>query len=101
MSGSDAPVRVLLVAAARDMVAGALAAVERAGLHPAAVDLTSFAVLRSLVTTGSGLGSTQAEALAGEAKFDAFTRGRYANDASIYQIMPAGVVISRPLLSAR
>ncbi|APX90881.1 FAD-binding oxidoreductase [Brevirhabdus pacifica] len=31
----------------------------------------------------------------GEVHFDAFTRGRYATDASIYQIMPAGVVIPR------
>jgi type IV pilus assembly protein PilM len=40
--------RVLLVAAARDMVAGAMAAVERAGLTAVMVDLTPFAVLRSL-----------------------------------------------------
>jgi FAD/FMN-containing dehydrogenase/Fe-S oxidoreductase len=33
--------------------------------------------------------------LRGEAHFDAFTRARYATDASIYQIMPAGVVIPR------
>ena len=31
--------------------------------------------------------------LAGEARFDLFNRGLYATDASIYQIMPAGVVI--------
>ncbi len=55
--------RVLLVAAARDMVGSALEAVEKAGLVPSAVDLTSFAVLRSLVTSTSGLGSIQAEAL--------------------------------------
>jgi type IV pilus assembly protein PilM len=55
--------RVLLVAAARDMVGSALEAVEKAGLQPAMVDLTSFAVLRSLVTPESGLGSMQAEAL--------------------------------------
>ena len=56
-------VRVLLVAAARDMVGGAISAVEKAGLIPSMVDLNSFAVLRSLVTAGSGLGSLQAEAL--------------------------------------
>ncbi|KQP41659.1 FAD-binding and (Fe-S)-binding domain-containing protein [Methylobacterium sp. Leaf106] len=44
---------------------------------------------------GAGLPRRLAEALAGEAKFDTFTRGRYANDASIYQIMPAGVVLPR------
>jgi type IV pilus assembly protein PilM len=54
--------RVLLVAAARDMVGSAVHAVEKAGLQPVMVDLTSFAVMRSLVT-GSGLASMEAEAL--------------------------------------
>lgn len=31
----------------------------------------------------------------GDVCLDAFTRGRYSTDASIYQIMPAGVVIAR------
>jgi FAD/FMN-containing dehydrogenase/Fe-S oxidoreductase len=31
----------------------------------------------------------------GEARFDAFSRGRYATDASIYQMMPAGVIVPR------
>src|SRR6266481_5974524 len=31
----------------------------------------------------------------GEVRFDAFTRGRYATDASIYQIQPIGVVLPR------
>ncbi|HEU0155942.1 MAG TPA: FAD-binding oxidoreductase, partial [Stellaceae bacterium] len=31
----------------------------------------------------------------GEVRFDAFTRGRYATDASIYQIEPLGVVVPR------
>jgi hypothetical protein len=37
-------------------------------------------------------------ALEGEIHFDAFTRARYASDASIYQIMPLGVAFptSRP-----
>ncbi len=54
--------RVLLVAAARDMVGSALEAVEKAGLQPTMVDLTSFAVLRSQVTSSSGL-VVEAEAL--------------------------------------
>jgi type IV pilus assembly protein PilM len=54
--------RVLLVAAAREMVGSAVHAVEKAGLQPAMVDLTSFAVMRSLVG-GSGLASLEAEAL--------------------------------------
>jgi FAD/FMN-containing dehydrogenase/Fe-S oxidoreductase len=33
--------------------------------------------------------------LAGEVRFDRFTRGRYATDASHYQIMPIGVVMPR------
>src|SRR4051794_20692701 len=32
---------------------------------------------------------------AGEVLFDRFTRGRYATDASSYQMMPMGVVIPR------
>lgn len=40
--------RVLLVAASREMVDSTLAAVTAAGLRPTMVDLTSFAVLRSL-----------------------------------------------------
>ena len=56
--------RILLVAAARDMVGAAVDAATRAGLQPTMVDLTSFAVMRSLVNfDGSVLGSGQAEAL--------------------------------------
>lgn len=35
--------------------------------------------------------------LAGEIHGDLFTRGRYATDASIYQMMPAGVVVPRSI----
>src|SRR5215469_971778 len=35
--------------------------------------------------------------ITGEVLFDPFSRGRYANDASFYQIMPAGVVIPRTM----
>jgi type IV pilus assembly protein PilM len=63
--GSDGGrvLRVLLVAASREMVGRALRAVEKAGLQPSLVDLTSFAVLRSLVQPGSGLEALQAEAI--------------------------------------
>jgi type IV pilus assembly protein PilM len=54
--------RVLLVAAARDMVGSAMDAVTKAGLSPSMVDLNSFAVLRSLVV-GSGIAAVEAEAL--------------------------------------
>ncbi len=33
--------------------------------------------------------------ISGEVRFDAFTRGRYATDASIYQMMPQGVVFPK------
>src|SRR5436309_14016276 len=49
--------------------------------------------------------STQTSALAerlrreisGEVLFDPFSRGRYATDASFYQIVPAGVVVPRTM----
>jgi FAD/FMN-containing dehydrogenase/Fe-S oxidoreductase len=37
----------------------------------------------------------------GEILFDGFTRGRYSTDASIYQIMPMGVVIPRTVEAMR
>ena len=56
--------RVLLVAAARDMVESALEAVKQAGLQATMVDLDSFAVLRSLASGGDGaLRASGAEAL--------------------------------------
>ncbi|WP_336489494.1 FAD-binding and (Fe-S)-binding domain-containing protein [Methylobacterium nigriterrae] len=50
---------------------------------------------RAAARQDSGLARRLAEALQGEVRFDAFTRGRYATDASIYQITPAGVVFPR------
>src|SRR5579864_2562953 len=35
------------------------------------------------------------QALRGEVLFDAFSRGRYSTDASIYQVEPVGVVVPR------
>src|SRR5271167_4165377 len=37
---------------------------------------------------------------AGEVRFDAYTRGRYATDASHYQIMPLGVVVPGTMAEA-
>jgi type IV pilus assembly protein PilM len=54
--------RVLLVAAARDMVGNALEAVDKAGLTASMVDLTSFAVLRSQLRA-SGTFSLEGETL--------------------------------------
>ncbi|WP_342106512.1 FAD-binding and (Fe-S)-binding domain-containing protein [Methylobacterium sp. SI9] len=50
---------------------------------------------RAAARLDAGLPRRLAEQLQGEARFDAFTRGRYSTDASIYQIMPAGVVLPR------
>ncbi|MFL6137824.1 MAG: type IV pilus assembly protein PilM [Frankiaceae bacterium] len=56
--------RVLLVAAARDMVTSMLGAVTRAGLDPVMVDLTPFAVLRSLAPIEEvGMSGVPAEAI--------------------------------------
>ena len=43
----------------------------------------------------SGLGRRLAREVEGEVFLDGFSRGRYATDASIYQIMPAAVVVPR------
>ena len=43
----------------------------------------------------SALAQRLRRALEGEVLFDAFTRGRYSTDASIYQIEPIGVVVPR------
>ncbi len=47
------------------------------------------------LTRDVGLERRLANAMEGEVHFDAFTRGRYSTDASIYQIMPAGVVFPK------
>jgi type IV pilus assembly protein PilM len=60
--GGKRMLRVLLVAAARDMVDRVLEAVAKAGLSPSMVDLTSFAVLRSQMSAGGGF-SVEGEAL--------------------------------------
>ena len=43
----------------------------------------------------SPLEARLAREITGEVLFDRFSRGRYATDASFYQIMPAGVVVPR------
>ena len=56
--------KVLLVAASREMVGSALDSVAAAGLTPVMVDLTPFAVMRSLVVRDElGLAPLEAEAL--------------------------------------
>jgi type IV pilus assembly protein PilM len=57
-------IRVLLIAAARDMVGSLVDAVSEAGLRPAAVDLTPFAVARAVSHAARGeVGLTGAEAV--------------------------------------
>ncbi len=48
--------------------------------------------MTSALTRDLGLERQLSKALEGEVRFDAFTRGRYATDASIYQIIPQAVV---------
>jgi type IV pilus assembly protein PilM len=61
--GGARMLRGLLVAASREMVNAGIAAVRKAGLTPVMVDLTSFAVLRSLARTDDlGMGA-EVEAL--------------------------------------
>ncbi len=60
----DRMLRVLLVAAATDVVNNTVAAVQKAGLDPVAVDLTPFALLRGLAQVDDlGLSEDGAEAL--------------------------------------
>ncbi|CAN1488363.1 GlcD FAD/FMN-containing dehydrogenases [Rhabdaerophilaceae bacterium] len=51
-----------------------------------------------VTSRNTGLERRLMRALHGDVAFDAFTRGRYATDASIYQIMPQGVVFPRSAL---
>src|SRR5205085_12451182 len=51
-------------------------------------------------TVAPGLERRLKSALLGEVKFDAYTRGRYATDASHYQMMPVGVVAPRSVNEA-
>src|ERR1700760_1134476 len=46
-------------------------------------------------TDAAGLREKLSREITGDVLFDAFSRGRYATDASFYQIMPAGVVVPR------
>ncbi len=52
-------------------------------------------------TLRPGLERRLKSALQGEVMFDAFSRGRYATDASIYQMMPLGVAVPKSLDDVR
>src|ERR1700694_1867416 len=45
----------------------------------------------------SGLAARLRREITGDVFFDPFNRGRYATDASFYQIMPLGVVVPRSI----
>src|ERR1700756_5988169 len=49
------------------------------------------------MTTASPLERRLRSEIAGEVLFDRFSRGRYATDASFYQIVPEGVVVPRTM----
>src|SRR5262249_24651182 len=51
-------------------------------------------------TLAPGLERRLKAEVAGEVAFDRFTRGRYATDASHYQVMPLGVVVPRDIAAA-
>ena len=53
-----------------------------------------------MAVTMPGLERRLKAEVSGEVKFDPFTRGRYATDASHYQIMPVGVVAPRTIEEA-
>jgi FAD/FMN-containing dehydrogenase len=48
-----------------------------------------------MAMNGSALERRLRQAVEGEVLFDRFSRGRYATDASIYQVMPVGAVVPR------
>jgi len=51
-------------------------------------------------TETSALADRLRREISGDVLFDAFSRGRYATDASFYQIVPAGVVVPRSMEEA-
>ncbi|MGY3034648.1 FAD/FMN-containing dehydrogenase/Fe-S oxidoreductase [Bradyrhizobium sp. USDA 4354] len=53
------------------------------------------------MTNASSLERRLRAEMTGDVLFDGFSRGRYATDASFYQIMPAGVVVPRTMDEAR
>jgi FAD/FMN-containing dehydrogenase/Fe-S oxidoreductase len=50
-----------------------------------------------MTETDAKLRDTLSREITGDVFFDAFNRGRYATDASFYQMMPAGVVVPRTI----
>ena len=53
------------------------------------------------MTNASSLERRLRAEMTGDVLFDGFSRGRYATDASFYQIVPSGVVVPRTMDEAR
>ena len=47
------------------------------------------------MNSSSALARKLSQEIQGECLFDDFSRGRYSTDASIYQLMPIGVVVPK------
>src|SRR3954454_11508722 len=71
----------------------------RIGRRPAAIPRNRQGTVMA-ETVVPGLEQRLKAHLLGEVNFDAYTRGRYATDASHYQIMPVGVVAPRSIKEA-
>ncbi len=56
--------------------------------------------VRNVTVVMPGLERRLKAEVSGDVRFDRFTRGRYATDASHYQIMPVGVVVPRTIEEA-
>src|SRR5689334_17400825 len=66
--------------------------------HLVRPSMTARGAEKSQKTAGnSALAARLSREITGDVFFDAFNRGRYATDASFYQIMPAGVVVPRSI----
>ncbi|WP_441228924.1 FAD-binding and (Fe-S)-binding domain-containing protein [Tardiphaga sp. 20_F10_N6_6] len=61
--------------------------------------MTKAAIIRS-TAADSALAAKLAREVSGDVFFDPFNRGRYATDASFYQIVPFGVVVPRTINEA-
>ena len=63
--------------------------------------MSSIPMKQAVISGASRLARELREHCDGEIYFDAASRGRYATDASIYQITPVGVVVPRSVEAAR
>jgi hypothetical protein len=68
--------------------------------HLASLVAQPIRLVPSAARHGGALAARLAKELRGDVHFDAASRGRYATDASIYQIMPIGVAVPRDQVDA-